>query len=137
MNVGENTNKIEYPSVVNLLTTKPTLSTNMTIAITDITDDEKAGSNQELDNDISCSACRACCCRLEVMLLTDTGVPAEYISTDEHGSETMARLDDGFCVALNRDTNMCSIYENRPWVCRIFETGSFECIDERAAGLNE
>jgi Fe-S-cluster containining protein len=25
----------------------------------------------------------------------------------------------------------CTIYENRPWVCRIFEEGSPECLEER------
>ncbi len=44
----------------------------------------------------------------------------------------MARLDDGWCSALDRDTWMCTIYENRPWVCREFEMGSHECIAERS-----
>jgi len=81
--------------------------------------------------EISCSNCEACCCRLEVMILTDTGVPKRYISTDEWGSEVMAQGLDGWCAALDRDTLMCSIYENRPWVCRIFEMASYECISER------
>ncbi|MGL0870728.1 YkgJ family cysteine cluster protein, partial [Vibrio vulnificus] len=28
-------------------------------------------------------------------------------------------------------TFMCTIYENRPWICREFEMGSYECRDER------
>lgn len=47
----------------------------------------------------------------------------------------MARLDDGWCSALDRDTMMCTIYEQRPWVCREFETGSYECLVERAEHL--
>ncbi|CAM2933059.1 YkgJ family cysteine cluster protein [Moritella viscosa] len=81
--------------------------------------------------EITCSNCEACCCRLEVMILTDTGVPKRYIATDEWGSEVMAQSYDGWCAALDRDTLMCSIYENRPWVCRIFEMASYECIAER------
>ncbi|MFT5528635.1 MAG: Fe-S-cluster containining protein [Alteromonadaceae bacterium] len=81
---------------------------------------------------ITCSSCQACCCRLEVMIITDTGVPEKHIAVDEWGSETMLRLDDGYCSALNRETYMCSIYENRPWICREFEMGSYECRDERA-----
>lgn len=88
-----------------------------------------------VDPSISCTSCQACCCRLEVMILTDTGVPKEHIKTDRWGAETMRQLDDGKCSALSRETNMCTIYENRPWVCREFEMGSFECQDERELGL--
>ena len=83
------------------------------------------------DSEIKCSNCQACCCRLEVMIISDTGVPDQYIYVDKNGSESMLRLDDGWCVALDRDTLMCSIYEKRPWVCREFEMGSYECINER------
>ena len=81
--------------------------------------------------DISCSTCQARCCRLEVMILTDTGVPDKHISVDKWGAETMLRLDDGWCSAVDRDTFMCSIYEHRPLICREFEMGSYECVEER------
>lgn len=84
------------------------------------------------DPGISCSRCRACCCRLEVMIISDTGVPEAFIARDAWGGETMARLDDGWCAALDRQTFMCTIYDQRPWVCRAFEMGSEECISERA-----
>jgi Fe-S-cluster containining protein len=85
--------------------------------------------------EITCATCEACCCRLEVMLFTDTGVPKRYIKEDKWGSETMHRLADGWCAALDRDTMRCSIYENRPLVCREFEMGEAECITERDAYL--
>ena len=88
-----------------------------------------------MDPSITCASCEACCCRLEVLLLSDTGVPDHYISIDQWGGMTMARLDDGWCAALNRSTMRCMIYANRPLVCREFETGSAECIAERNAGL--
>jgi len=81
--------------------------------------------------EVLCSNCQACCCSLEVRIISDTGVPHHHIYVDTYGHESMRRLDDGKCSALNRDTLMCSIYENRPWVCREFEMGSYECIDER------
>ena len=28
---------------------------------------------------------------------------------------------DGPCVFLDRRTNLCSIYDTRPWVCRLFD----------------
>ena len=92
----------------------------MTIAIKNIT-----------DSTVSCSNCRASCCRLEVILITDTGVPEEHIEIDRWGGEVMARLDDGWCSALDRDTHMCTIYEVRPFLCREFEMASYECIVER------
>ena len=83
------------------------------------------------DPQISCANCEACCCRLEVRLLTDTGVPHRYIGENAHQIEVMKRLDDGWCAALDRNTLMCSIYANRPLVCREFEMGSYECKVER------
>ncbi|HKM38013.1 MAG TPA: YkgJ family cysteine cluster protein [Thiopseudomonas sp.] len=81
--------------------------------------------------DVTCSTCKANCCRLEVMLITDTGVPEEYIAEDQWGGMSMARLDDGWCAALDRSTMLCSIYDQRPWICREFEMGGYECLDER------
>ena len=85
--------------------------------------------------EVTCSNCQACCCSLEVMIISDTGVPKQHIDVDEHGGETMLRLHDGRCSALDRNTLMCSIYENRPWICREFEMGSYDCINERKAQL--
>ncbi|MDG5499541.1 YkgJ family cysteine cluster protein [Marinobacter sp. BGYM27] len=95
-----------------------------TIAVVDATID--------IDPAVSCSNCLACCCRLEVMLISDTGVPDRFIEEDDYGGQTMARLDDGWCAALDRNTMMCTIYEKRPWVCRSLEMGSYECRVERA-----
>jgi len=85
------------------------------------------------DADVTCATCRANCCRLEVMLITDTGVPDKYVAVDEWGGMTMARLDDGWCAALDRETMLCGIYEKRPSICREFEMGGYECLEERAS----
>jgi Fe-S-cluster containining protein len=66
------------------------------------------------------------------MLISDTGVPEKFVAVDEWGSMTMDRLDDGWCAALDRSTMMCSIYEKRPWICREFEMGGYECLVERS-----
>jgi hypothetical protein len=47
------------------------------------------------DSGVTCENCDACCCRLEVMLLTDTGVPEHFIETDRWGGMSMARLVRG------------------------------------------
>jgi Fe-S-cluster containining protein len=88
-----------------------------------------------VDPEITCSRCKAACCKLEVMLISDTGVPREYIRVDRWGAETMSRLDDGWCSALDRSTMMCRIYNNRPLICREFEMGAAECqIEHIKAG---
>lgn len=82
--------------------------------------------------EITCANCQACCCRLQVIIISETGVPEQYIEESDWGGDVMHRLDDGWCVALDRETKMCTIYENRPWVCREFEMGSYECEIERS-----
>ncbi len=69
------------------------------------------------------------------MIISDTGVPDAYITRDKWGAESMLRLDDGWCAALDRTSLMCSIYENRPLICREFEMASPECKDERIVNL--
>jgi uncharacterized protein len=91
--------------------------------------------NDEVKTEVTCSNCQACCCRLEVLIITDTGVPDVHIARDKWGAETMLRLEDGWCSALDRDTYLCTIYENRPLICREFEMGSYECRNERAEQL--
>ncbi len=87
--------------------------------------------------EVSCANCRASCCRLEVMIITDTGVPEKYLQADKWGAQVMARLADGWCSALDRETMMCTIYEKRPWICREFEMGSYECLEERSQHSQE
>ncbi|MDP5032465.1 MAG: YkgJ family cysteine cluster protein [Paraglaciecola sp.] len=87
------------------------------------------------DPTITCQNCQACCCRLEVRLLTDTGVPQYFITENAHHVEVMKRHADGWCAALDRNTLMCTIYAYRPLVCREFEMGSYECKIERAEVL--
>jgi len=87
------------------------------------------------DAGVNCASCEACCCRLEVVLITDTGVPDQFIETDKWGGRSMARLEDGWCSALDRNNMICMIYEKRPRICREFEMGEYECISERAANL--
>ena len=58
----------------------------------------------QITEPVTCSTCAACCCQLEVMLITDTGVPQRFIDTDDWGGEVMLRLDDGWCAALDRDS---------------------------------
>ena len=87
------------------------------------------------DTEVTCANCEACCCKLEVLLISETGVPENFIAIDKWGGRTMARLEDGWCAALDRNTLMCTIYEKRPKICRDLEMGENECISIRAASL--
>ena len=59
-------------------------------------------------------------------------VPFELTEVDRWGGRVMARLDDGWCAALDRDTMLCGIYERRPTVCRDYRVGGSDCIAERS-----
>lgn len=82
---------------------------------------------------VFCEDCAAVCCQLEVLCLTDTGVPRRYQRPNPGGVPSMERLDDGWCAALDRDTLRCSIYAQRPLICREFAMGGPDCLAERAA----
>ncbi|HEY0178343.1 MAG TPA: YkgJ family cysteine cluster protein [Dokdonella sp.] len=86
---------------------------------------------ESVDPRVSCDTCEAVCCRLTVYLMPGDDVPPWLVGWDEHGLEQMAKEDDGWCVALDRNTMRCTIYANRPAVCRSFATGGPYCRDER------
>jgi Fe-S-cluster containining protein len=80
---------------------------------------------------VTCATCKACCCRLEVMLMGEDDIPAELTEQDRWGGWVMARLDDGWCAALDRTTMLCTIYQRRPTICRDYQAGDSDCLVER------
>ncbi len=80
---------------------------------------------------ITCSTCRACCCKLEVMLMGEDEPPVEFTRQDQWGGWVMTRLEDGWCAALDRKTMLCAIYERRPTICREYEAGDTDCMEQR------
>jgi len=77
-------------------------------------------------NDIpACAGCGVCC-RLVVELAPGDDVPTELV-VEHDGVRCMDQAGDGTCVALDRATHLCTIYETRPSVCRTFERGSGLC----------
>ena len=84
--------------------------------------------------EISCATCRACCCRLEVMLMGDDQPPEHLTGQDEWGGWVMRRLGDGWCAALDRHTMRCTIYARRPTICRDYQLGDSDCLEQRAQG---
>lgn len=89
-------------------------------------------ADTDYDASISCSTCEACCCRLEVMLMGDDDIPAELTVEDRWGGAVMRRVADGWCAALDRGSMKCTIYDDRPGVCRDYQAGASECIGERS-----
>jgi Fe-S-cluster containining protein len=79
-----------------------------------------------------CSRCDAVCCRLTVVLMPEDRVPAHLTTRNEQGLEVMARDEEGWCVAIDAAHMRCSIYEQRPTVCRKFKMGGAYCRELRA-----
>ncbi|TNJ35231.1 YkgJ family cysteine cluster protein [Arenimonas terrae] len=80
-----------------------------------------------IDPTVACSDCQACCCQLPVLVLPGDAPPEHFLDEDDQGYLIMAKADDGWCVALDRERMCCSIYEQRPFVCREFAMGGGDC----------
>ena len=78
-----------------------------------------------------CDRCDAVCCRLTVVLMPEDRVPARFTARNAHGVEVMARDEEGWCVAIDQTRMCCSIYEQRPMICRKFEMGGLYCSEVR------
>ena len=87
--------------------------------------------DEDIDPGVSCDRCEAVCCRLTVVLMPEDRIDPRFTERDDHGMEVMARGDDGWCVALDRNTMLCGIYQQRPAICRSFAMGGPYCRDER------
>jgi Fe-S-cluster containining protein len=89
--------------------------------------------NDEEQIEISCATCKALCCRLEVRLIDDADdqVPSKFTEQVDGFYMAMKRGEDGWCQALDRDTMLCSIYEKRPYLCRDYKVGDYDCLEER------
>jgi len=95
--------------------------------------DERDEGCEGVDASVSCSDCDAVCCRLTVVLMPEDRIPSHLTTRTRHGLEVMARDEEGWCVAVDQNRMCCSIYEQRPAICRKFAMGSAYCRDERAA----
>lgn len=86
---------------------------------------------ESIDPHVHCDACEAVCCRLTVVLMPDDHVPAWLVRHDVHGLETLAKSEDGWCAALDPASMRCSIYADRPSICRKYAMGGPSCRYER------
>lgn len=88
----------------------------------------------------SCLGCKGCCYNMCVNILETEDIlfPIElteiiYLRPDLYPplgrkARIMRRKENKECIALDANGH-CSIYENRPLVCKEFERGSKDCLD--------
>lgn len=93
--------------------------------------DSVSDDDRRIDPDISCSNCDAVCCRLTVVVMPDDVVPRHLVERTSQGLDVMARDEEGWCVAVDHRHMCCSIYDQRPAICRKFAMGSAYCRSER------
>jgi Fe-S-cluster containining protein len=86
---------------------------------------------RSIDPGVQCNRCEAVCCRLTVVLLPGDHVPGWLVHRDGRGLETLAKSADGWCAAVDPRTFRCTIYDERPAICRKYAMGSPSCRDER------
>lgn len=86
---------------------------------------------ESVDPTVQCNTCEAVCCRLKVVLLPEDRVPSWLRDHDEHGLEILSKGEDGWCAAVDPITHGCTIYADRPTICRKYAMGSPSCRDER------
>jgi Fe-S-cluster containining protein len=74
-------------------------------------------------------ACAGCgkCCYLVVELVPLVDDVPDHMVVEHGGVRCMDQQGDGACIALNRATNLCTIYDQRPRVCRDFNRGEALC----------
>lgn len=88
--------------------------------------------HQRVDPSVQCDTCEAVCCRLTVVLMPEDRVPRWLVHEDARGFQTLAKGEDGWCAAVDPLDFRCSIYADRPAICRKFAMGSPSCRHERA-----
>lgn len=92
---------------------------------------DQVETRAEKRSEVSCSRCDAVCCHLTVVVFADDVVPRHLVTRNAQGVEVMARDEEGWCVAVDAQHMRCSIYEQRPAICRIFTMGGPGCREAR------
>lgn len=92
---------------------------------------------ERIDPGVDCVACDAVCCRLTVVVMPEDRVPRALVDRTPEGLEVMARNEEGWCIAVDPLHLRCTIYEQRPGICRKFAMGSPYCRDVRETYRDE
>ena len=76
---------------------------------------------------MDCTECGACCLHQEIPLREEDIIDDEFVCEMDDGVRYLGKVN-GHCVFFNPETRMCTNYEERPTVCRVFPKGSPECL---------
>ena len=79
-----------------------------------------------LDDLPACAGCGKCCHLLVELAAGQDHVPEEFV-VEHDGVRCMDQHGDGACVALDPITQLCTIYDRRPQVCRDFKRAESLC----------
>jgi Fe-S-cluster containining protein len=92
-------------------------------------------------SDLDCQSCAACCkghdktpAYVPLMVSEETRLPAAMVIRSDSGRAYLRMRHDRTCVALDGtpgERATCSIYEQRPKVCRDYEPGGYDCLRAR------
>ena len=63
--------------------------------------------------------------------MPDERVPEWLLHHDASGLVTLMKDEDGWCAAVDPNTFRCTIYDQRPSICRKYAMGSPGCRDAR------
>ena len=74
--------------------------------------------------------CRSVCCSF-IFALTKKDVEKGIVKWNPKRPYFIARDEDGYCPHLNRDTFMCTIWEDRPERCR-----NYDCRKDQNVWVN-
>ncbi len=93
-----------------------------------------------MKSDLNCQLCGACCANpeddkwVEVTLEDAKNIPASMLQEGDIQPYAMEQTITGRCVAHVGGVgaeNYCSIYENRPAICRTVQPGDAICLKLR------
>lgn len=91
------------------------------VALTDEDADKYGQRNSvEIDCDERIPLCRGACCRLK-FALTVQDLEEGKVKWDLGHPYMIRHGDDGYCFHNERATHHCTVYENRPIVCRSYD----------------
>jgi len=81
-----------------------------------------------------CEQCGACCYVYGLVPVQsfESYVPRDMVTYDKKNSRmTMKRKPNGACIALDEQTGLCTIHDNKPITCRLFDPHPAKCADLR------
>ena len=88
------------------------------------------GGHVQIDCADRLALCHAACCRLRVPL-SHQDIAEDVAQWDERQPYLNRQRADGYCVHCDESTLRCSIYQERPGLCR-----SFDCRHDRRIWLD-